>query len=444
MSLYSRRTSLNLLLASFSMPAKVMAIGLTVNLDTYPGTPEAAVSDALDQLCPQLLAMSARDAAQEKLAAVCTALNDAAVNPDERWNTLKSLSARAASSETVAANYLPTGKTVSAVGENLGALRTAQQRLSWWAPGDTPRIPLLFAAGDHVVSDAGETAEARGLSAYLSLDSGNFTQDNTTWVSGMEGTSSGLALGADYSVNSRLFAGAAFSYASHDANLNDGGSLTSTSNGLTLYTNYAVSDTLDLGATLAWGQQAYDMRRKIQFVLGSTVTDDTAGSKPQGSNLGLNLSGGWQTRLVGGTGLAVNGNLYYANQTIDRFRESGSEGFALVVDQQSIKTLRMDVGAVVHHAFSTSLGVMTPQLSLTWLHEFTTDGQDITAHFVADPGATPFRYNTQQRDPDFAQLALGLPLTFANGFSAFLQYESLLALDNFTQNTLTLGARMEF
>ncbi len=421
------------------------AVSLTVDLDTAPGSPQSALSAALEEFCPQLAALSERNAEQENLAQLCAALSDGAADPGQRQQALTALSARAASSETTAATYLPGNVTINAAGGQFAALRKVSEQLSWLRPWHDQKIPLQLAAADTMASDAisdGGNDSSR-LSAFLSLDSGSFTQDDTPFVSGMDGSSGGFALGADYRVGGRLFTGAALNYLSHDADLNDGGTLSATGNGLSLYGNYAFSDNTEFGAVLAWGQQAYELSRRVAFNLGSVTVDQQVGSKPKGSSLGLSLSGGWQTNF-GGTGLAVNGTFYYANQTIDGFTETDGQGYGLRVDGQEINTTRLNIGGMVHHAFSTGSGVITPQLSLTWLHEFATDGQDITARFLADPSATPFHYNTQQRDPDYLQLALGVPVMFTGGFSAFLQYQSVLALENYTANTLTLGARMEF
>lgn len=426
----------------FAAPG-AFALGLSVDLSTGADTPESALSQSLDTLCPQLKALSTPDADQSALIALCDALADANLDEGQKEAALRAASARAASAETTAASYLPSGATLLAAGNQFAALRRETERLAAIQRWRDNKIPLRLAAADNVASDAGEAGGDSRLGSFISISRATFTQDETPWITGMDGNGNGLALGLDYRFGQRLFSGAAFNYASHDADLDGGGTLSATSDGLTLYTNYGLSDSTELSAVLAWGQQAYELNRQIAFTLGGLTVNETAASKPKGSNLGLSLSGAWQ-KAFGGTGLNLTGTLYLAQQTIDEFRENGGHGYALQVDAQKINTTRLNINAMLQHTFSTAAGVITPQLALTWLHEFNTDGQDITAHFLVDSNANTFTYNTQERDADYLQAAFGVPVMFADGFSAFLQYESVLGLKDFSQNTLTLGARLEF
>jgi len=71
-------------------------------------------------------------------------------------------------------------------------------------------------------------------------------------------------------------------------------------------------------------------------------------------------------------------------------------------------------------------------------------GEDINATFVSDPFNTQFVFTTEKRDTSYFTTAIGVVTLLPGGFTAYLQNETYLQMDNYKQSVWSLGARMEF
>lgn len=424
-----------------AIAAPGLGIDLVVDLETKGGTPESAVSAALVQLCPEIEALPSRSTEQQQLLDVCNALDSSATTTNERGQALKAISSRSASSETSAATYLPAGASASipTFGKRLAALRRSSEHLKI----SRYHRPLMLASLD--ASGLQEEPQSSRVSGFVTANLSSFEQQETSNEAGFSGDGQGLVLGADYRLSNQLFAGIALNQHNNSADLaSNTGSLTASDTGLTFYGTYSMSDLLYFDGVVNLSSQSYELERNISFTSAGQSFNEKASSKPNGSALALNLAVGWQHVWLQGTNLDVTGKFSYSQTSIDSFRESGAGGLNLSVDGQDINSTRLNLGASVSHPLSTTSGIIVPQASLHWVHELDNSGQDITAHFVSDPNANEFKYTTNERDSDFFTLGLGASMLTPGGITAFIQYETLLDLDNYTQNAFSLGARMEF
>jgi len=86
------------------------------------------------------------------------------------------------------------------------------------------------------------------------------------------------------------------------------------------------------------------------------------------------------------------------------------------------------------------------------------DRQVFDAHYLFDPcfetqacaaatsdgDATAFRIYSDKPDTAFYRWALGMSVVFANGFSAFAEYEALADYKTVNYNVATVGLRYQF
>ena len=427
--------------------------GLSVEVEialSTAQTPERAVLDALDNVCGSLAGSTGTATTEEaSLARFCNVFTSPDIIPEEKLDAAREMSARSASAETSVGTYLPGGVSMPDFSKRLAMLRRAAQSSSL---AKAPAEPIMVAAlGSIALSDEVPEGESR-FSGFVNLNVNNYEQDETLFAAGFSGSGNGLVLGSDYRFNNQMFAGAALNYSNQDMDIldstgDDKGTLAMNDTGLTFYTTYSLSDTLYLDGVFNYGKQEYELQRYIDINFTTPLFNDDAQTKsnPTGTNLALSLGSGWQTEWEDNS-IDITGNLYYGNSTIDKFSETNGEGYNLTVDKQNIKTLRLNLGGGISRAFSTGFGVLLPQFTLHMIHEFDTSGQKISASFSADPSSSPekFSYVSEERDSDYFTAALGVSLLSAGGLTTYLQYDTVLAMENYTQSNISLGARMEF
>jgi hypothetical protein len=63
---------------------------------------------------------------------------------------------------------------------------------------------------------------------------------------------------------------------------------------------------------------------------------------------------------------------------------------------------------------------------------------------VSDPASTPFLLVTDDPDRDYFNLGAGLSVVLQRGVSAFVYYETVLALEDVTANKISVGVRLAF
>ena len=102
------------------------------------------------------------------------------------------------------------------------------------------------------------------------------------------------------------------------------------------------------------------------------------------------------------------------------------------------------MGGQVSYAFSQSWGVLVPQFSAEWVHEFEDDQEELSAVFRGDINRTPFIIKTRRPDTDYFNLGVGASAQFAGGKSAFLSFETVLGYEDLDLYTIQGGFRMEF
>ena len=62
---------------------------------------------------------------------------------------------------------------------------------------------------------------------------------------------------------------------------------------------------------------------------------------------------------------------------------------------------------------------------------------------IGDPLNQPIRFNTEDPDRGWGDIAIGSVFTFTGGRSAFVQYQQRFAHDYLQERILAVGARIE-
>ena len=91
-----------------------------------------------------------------------------------------------------------------------------------------------------------------------------------------------------------------------------------------------------------------------------------------------------------------------------------------------------------------SWGVLSPYARFTYVSEQENDSQVIDARFASDPTNTLIAIQSDDPDTNFFRWGVGLSALFANGFSAFIDYDSVTSLDTIDYGEVTAGVRFTF
>jgi len=139
-------------------------------------------------------------------------------------------------------------------------------------------------------------------------------------------------------------------------------------------------------------------------------------------------------------------NIPGACDPVNNVENTAGCGLALRFKSQDVTSLTTALGGQASYAWSTSIGVIQPQVLFGWIHEYENDSRTISAFFVEDPdpsSASEIRLGTDEPDRNYFELGLGLSGTFPNGISAFIYYETLLALRDVETHSFVVGIRGE-
>jgi uncharacterized protein with beta-barrel porin domain len=453
------RTSLAVVMVAHTLGASSIAVA--GELQNQAGlTPfQQSMAVAIDVVCPKLVAnASSLNATQTDLRLRCTEMKQTAnalqgsgptsfslgLTNEQLNNALGSLSPEEAASQGGLGVDAGTNQART-IGARLRALRGGARGFSLGASR------LEFPGAAIALADIAQavTSDARASGASLDLGSrlGAFVNvratfgdvDATTREQGFDFVSAGTTAGLDYRITDNLILGAALSYTYARADINfDLGDVVSHSAGVSVYGTYYVRDFyVDTHLGFEWNE--YTTRRRIVYA----TVDRTAKGTPSGQQYTANLGTGYDVRL-GATTLTPYARGEYVHIDIDSFTETGAAGLDLFIDKQAINSFQTALGGRVTHSFSTPFGVVGPYLSVEWRHEFLNDSQSITAKYAVDPFNTFFVIPTDNPDRDYVALAVGVSAVFEKNISAFLNYETALALRDVTHHAVVAGLRFEF
>ncbi len=329
------------------------------------------------------------------------------------------------------------------------APRVIAARLASLRGGAVPRFAFNGQRLDGVLAFAPQTERGAGPGAEPSASNrfGVFVngtgsvgeKDRTERAEGFDFFTAGAIAGADYRVSENFIAGAAFRYLHTSSDLVRllGDTQVDGYGGSLYATYYAGPFFVDLHGGFTWN--VYTSRRNMVYASTSRV----AKADTDGQQYDVDLGAGYEFAL-NGFRLTPYGRLEYVNAAIESATEKDAGGLNLVVGGQRVQSLQTAVGLQLAYSWSVPFGVLVPQLRAEWRHEFKDGSRSLTARYLNDPTVTPILITTDNPDRNFAALGAGMSGVFARGLTAFLYYETVLALRDVTNHQFVGGVRLEF
>jgi len=322
-----------------------------------------------------------------------------------------------------------------------------------------------------------EERRSAGLGFFVSGEFERFNKDVTRFEPGFESDTWGGTAGADYTFANLFVAGIAFNYANTQGSFErGGGSFDTDSFGLLGYSSFFPAKNVFIDAIAGYARKLYSVDRRIAFTFtktdnfpandprsqvtttGKAVSDTDANEFKAGLNTGYDFV---IRNLTIGPRVGVN----YKYIKIDDFREHGkgattcftnaagvlvctgsdATGLELAYDRQTQESLMSVLGVFASVAFSTEFGVLVPQTTLEYVHEFADDQRTIRFKFVEDnAGGTKLRFKTDPPDRDYFNVGAGLVLVLPGGYSPFINYRARLGYSHERSHTVTAGLRFAF
>lgn len=437
---------------------------LTGGVAQIPGLDdrERDIGGAIDNACPALAALPNRTPEQEDLFRRCSELvANAGDRPDEVRNALGELPTDVGTTlsgqgtESVATQFDNLDLRLHMIrGEKVGGQRS-QFNLGVWTPDGTLPLGLLPSAFMANATDEGEAGmdfDRWGFFATGQIGRGKVKAGERSPKFDFD--IAGLTFGVDYRFSDRVVAGVALGYSDNDAELaNDRGTVDTKGWNLSGYATWYSDRSWYLDGTLMYGRLDYDLQRRLRYSItaldGSrTTVDQVASASTDGDTLGASFSLGrdWQKGPW-----SLNGYLrgQYSRVETDAFVESmlsnlPGQGLALAVDSRSTKSMTSVVGGRATYILSRDWGILMPNFTLEWEHEFEDDPSRLRARLAFDPTRSVIEQFGDSTDTDYFNVGMGVSALFPGGRSAYLYYEELVGASRLRQGLLSLGVRFEF
>lgn len=287
-----------------------------------------------------------------------------------------------------------------------------------------------------------------GFGLFVNGDYQFLNKDNTRFETGFEQHTAGTTVGADYSFRGRAVVGAAFSYAHEFGDFAGvGGGFDNDAYGVTLYGTVVPLKNLFVDGFIGYTRKEYSIDRRVSFSLPAPPTTfDTVGSiegKTHSDEFNIGTVIGYDfviKNLTIGPRVGVN----YLDRRIAGYEETGKTGLELIYDNQNISSLTTTTGLFASVAISTPWGVLVPQATAEYVHEFLNDQRTVGFRFVDTLSRPRFLFQTDTPDRNFFNLGIGAVFVLPGGMSTFVNVRELVGYSTRRATNVTAGLRLAF
>lgn len=296
-------------------------------------------------------------------------------------------------------------------------------------------------AGDDFLSDLGG-----GLNVFLSGQFEGLDKSNTHYETGYKSDVKGVTSGADFRFTEWFVGGIAVNYNHWDGNFENIGGFKSDSLSPILYASFLPTENTFADIMLEYAHQWRDRQRFTSFSDTATTVNANGlvDSAYESNRLGANALFGYDHN-IGPFTLGPRFRFRYSDLNINQYTETGSTGLEMRFLDDRITSLQTSVGVQTSAAFSTSFGVIVPQLTADWTHEFQNNQREMYAQFTQDgrPVPTTFQFLSDKPDRDFFHVGTGIAMILPNGIQPFINFEALVGNSLFNNYVGTIGIRLE-
>ena len=286
----------------------------------------------------------------------------------------------------------------------------------------------IWAAGDGGVFSASKD-NPWGL--YVE-GNGELVSVNTDDSNGYHFNSMGLTVGLDRRLGENLVVGVSVSYASNRALLSNSGNVDVDNEHANLYATW-FNNGYYVNALVGGGISSYDTRRDT---IGGIASGSTSGTEFNG------LFGGGYDWKSGIWSFGPQVSLKYKQANIDQFTEHGSMAPLTLLKQsdESFQTLLGGQASCETHIGKT---LVTPNLSLSWQHEYLDKSAALDARFANGAGNI-FTTHGPVVGADSLVIGVGFGVQLTQKVGTYLNYSTELGRNNYTPHNINAGVNIGF
>ncbi len=415
--------------------------------------PQRAIADMVEEICPNGIGRGV--ISNQDLQDRCTDVVQAALVTGDEDGALAAMQALAA--EEV--NAIGTSEVdasagqMDAIGARLQNLRAGGPRVAFAMPGFDGALAAEGGAG--LLSGGGASADmASRLGVFVSGNYAFNARDATANEAGFDADTYGVTAGVDYQLSDPLLVGAAFTYASTDADISlRGGTLETDSYGGFAYATYLIGGGWFVDLMGGYTQNEHGQVRNIAYTVrgltrGVVALDQRALSDLESDEIAGSFKFGFDA-AHGAWTVSPYVRVDVAEVSIDGYTERMSRpsaignGVALQIDDQSFTSIMSAIGARFGYLSAYGWGTWYPQLVAEYVHEFDNEGDPVTGRYVDAPTAS-FAMGIDDPDQNFANVGVSSSFIFNNGNAAFVSFQTLLGYTDLTTHAVEIGVRLPF
>jgi uncharacterized protein YhjY with autotransporter beta-barrel domain len=277
---------------------------------------------------------------------------------------------------------------------------------------------------------------------------------------GFDGDGWTASLGFDYRFSDRAVGGVMLSYQDTDSTFDpenegvnftpagDAGSMESDGYVIAIFGALNLTDNFYLEGSLGYGITDYTFERNSVFQESNRAVPQTNVSttaETDGNEIWASLSGGYEIN-IGAVSIGPYAGLILTQTDIDGYTEVdlSNSGLNMQVSDTDLDSLLGQLGIRANYAFSASWGVIVPQVRAEYDYEFEDQTPIAGTIYVLDGDQNRYDLSGVERDDSFFDLGVSLVAIFQGGWSAYIDYSTIVDYDDFERDSFTLGLRKEF
>ena len=284
-----------------------------------------------------------------------------------------------------------------------------------------------------------------GLGVFVTAEYESLDKDRTRFEDGYDSDNWSMLLGVDYRFRKWFVGGVALNFGHHDGDYDQGGGFDTDAYGGTGYASFQPSDRKFVDVVLGYTRKDEDRKRQARFtdILGHTYQGPVRADF-NGDEYSAGVLAGYDYPIMNFTiGPRLGLDLIHTDN--ENYREKGDTGLELRIDGNNKTSLQSRVGMQATAAFSTQFGVLIPQVSAAWIHEFEDDQRNINARFGQDlrPNPTEFKFKRENPDRNYVDVGIGISAVLANGLQPFANFATLIGNDRYDSYAVAIGLRAD-
>ncbi len=271
-------------------------------------------------------------------------------------------------------------------------------------------------------------------------------QDATSLESGFDFDGAAITAGADVAVTDQIIVGGSIGYTDTELDFDAGaGELSSDAISIGGYALAALTPQLQVSGLLSYSFIDYESERVLQYEDANGVVDRVARGETDANQFAFSATASYdftyQNLIVGPIA-----RVSFINQDVDAFEEEGAGGLDLAFEDQDNESVTTGLGVAASMALSQSFGVLTPYARAEWEREYADDARVVNLRYVNDPFLDSPAIQLQTNDPDRnrARIGGGVSALFRGGVNAFVDYETVVGLEDVSAHQVSVGVRTQF